>query len=29
MEKYAPEAKELAARDVVARAILTEIQEGR
>jgi len=29
MEKYAPETKELAARDVVARANLTEILEGR
>lgn len=29
MERYAPEVKELAARDVVARAILTEIQEWR
>jgi len=29
MEKYAPEVKELATRDVVARAILTEIKEGR
>ncbi len=29
MEKYAPEAKELATRDVVARAILNEIKEGR
>jgi len=27
MEKYAPEVKELATRDVVARAILTEIKE--
>lgn len=29
MEKYAPKVKELATRDVVARAILTEIKEGR
>ena len=29
MEKYAPKFKELAARDVVARAIATEINEGR
>jgi succinate dehydrogenase / fumarate reductase flavoprotein subunit len=28
MEKYAPTIKDLAARDVVSRAILTEIQEG-
>jgi len=29
MEKYAPTLKDLAPRDVVARSILTEIQEGR
>lgn len=29
MHKYAPEQKELAERDVVSRAILTEIKEGR
>jgi succinate dehydrogenase / fumarate reductase, flavoprotein subunit len=29
MERYAPDAMELAARDVVARAIFTEIREGR
>jgi succinate dehydrogenase / fumarate reductase flavoprotein subunit len=29
MERYAPTVKELAARDVVSRAILTEIREGR
>jgi len=29
MEKYAPNAMELASRDVVARAILNEIREGR
>ncbi len=29
MHKYAPEQKELAERDVVSRAILTEIREGR
>ena len=29
MEKYAPEWMELAARDVVARAIYNEIEEGR
>jgi succinate dehydrogenase / fumarate reductase flavoprotein subunit len=29
MEKYAPAIKDLAARDVVSRAILTEIREGR
>ena len=29
MEGYAPTIKDLAARDVVSRAILTEIQEGR
>jgi succinate dehydrogenase / fumarate reductase flavoprotein subunit len=29
MEKYAPTIKDLAARDVVSRAILTEIREGR
>jgi succinate dehydrogenase / fumarate reductase flavoprotein subunit len=29
MERYAPTVKDLAARDVVARAILTEIREGR
>jgi succinate dehydrogenase / fumarate reductase flavoprotein subunit len=29
MEKYAPHAKDLASRDVVSRAIATEIQEGR
>jgi len=29
MEKYAPNALELASRDVVARAILNEIREGR
>jgi len=29
MEKYAPNAMELASRDVVSRAILTEIREGR
>ncbi len=29
MERYAPSIKDLAPRDVVSRAILTEIQEGR
>jgi len=29
MSKYAPEVKDLAARDVVSRSILTEIKEGR
>jgi len=29
MERYAPRIKDLAARDVVSRAILTEIREGR
>ncbi|MFQ5826503.1 MAG: FAD-binding protein [Dehalococcoidia bacterium] len=29
MERYAPSAMELAPRDIVARSILTEIQEGR
>ncbi|URJ28422.1 succinate dehydrogenase flavoprotein subunit [Candidatus Blochmannia vicinus (nom. nud.)] len=29
MERYAPKAKDLAGRDVVARAIMLEIQEGR
>ncbi|URJ25389.1 succinate dehydrogenase flavoprotein subunit [Candidatus Blochmannia ocreatus (nom. nud.)] len=29
MERYAPNAKDLAGRDVVARAIMLEIQEGR
>jgi len=29
MKKYAPEKLELASRDVVSRAIITEIQEGR
>ena len=29
MERYAPTIKDLAARDVVSRAILTEIKEGR
>ncbi len=29
MERYAPNAKELASRDVVSRAISTEIREGR
>ena len=29
MERYAPHAKDLASRDVVARAIVTEINEGR
>ncbi len=29
MERYAPNAKELASRDVVSRAITTEIREGR
>ncbi len=29
MERYAPHAKDLASRDVVARAIVTEIREGR
>jgi succinate dehydrogenase / fumarate reductase flavoprotein subunit len=29
MEKYAPTIKDLAARDVVSRAIMTEIREGR
>ena len=29
MERYAPNAKDLASRDVVARAIVTEIREGR
>ncbi|WP_127347862.1 succinate dehydrogenase flavoprotein subunit [Pseudidiomarina mangrovi] len=29
MERYAPNAKDLAGRDVVARAMMTEIREGR
>jgi succinate dehydrogenase / fumarate reductase flavoprotein subunit len=29
MERYAPSVKDLAARDVVSRAIITEIREGR
>jgi len=29
MERYAPNAKDLASRDVVSRAIFTEVQEGR
>ncbi|MEE9358270.1 succinate dehydrogenase flavoprotein subunit [Candidatus Vondammii sp. HM_W22] len=29
MERYAPNAKDLASRDVVARSIVTEIKEGR
>ncbi len=29
MERYAPAIKDLAARDVVSRAILTEVKEGR
>ena len=29
MERYAPTIKDLAARDVVSRAILTEVREGR
>ncbi|MDR2877769.1 MAG: succinate dehydrogenase flavoprotein subunit [Chromatiales bacterium] len=29
MERYAPHAKELASRDVVSRAIFTEVREGR
>jgi succinate dehydrogenase / fumarate reductase flavoprotein subunit len=29
MERYAPQAKDLASRDIVARAIATEIKEGR
>jgi succinate dehydrogenase / fumarate reductase flavoprotein subunit len=29
MEKYAPKVKDLASRDVISRAILTEIREGR
>ena len=29
MERYAPHAKDLASRDVVARAIYTEVEEGR
>jgi succinate dehydrogenase / fumarate reductase, flavoprotein subunit len=29
MERYAPRIKDLAARDVVSRAILTEVREGR
>lgn len=29
MERYAPTVKDLAARDVVSRAVLTEIREGR
>ena len=29
MERYAPRAKDLASRDVVARAIVTEVKEGR
>lgn len=29
MERYAPRAKDLASRDVVARAIATEVREGR
>lgn len=29
MEKYAPNAKDLASRDVVSRSMATEIMEGR
>jgi succinate dehydrogenase / fumarate reductase flavoprotein subunit len=29
MERYAPTMKDLASRDVVARAMATEIKEGR
>src|SRR3569623_3808339 len=29
MERYAPKAKDLASRDVVSRAIATEVREGR
>ncbi len=29
MERYAPNAKDLASRDVVSRAIATEVKEGR
>jgi succinate dehydrogenase / fumarate reductase flavoprotein subunit len=29
MERYAPNAKDLAGRDVVARSIMIEIREGR
>src|SRR5690606_38423252 len=29
MERYAPDLKDLATRDVVARAITTEVKEGR
>jgi len=29
MERYAPKAKDLASRDVVARSIVTEVKEGR
>ena len=29
MEKYAPKAKDLASRDVISRAIATEVKEGR
>ena len=29
MERYAPNAKDLASRDVVSRAMATEIKEGR
>ena len=29
MERYAPNAKDLASRDVVSRAIYTEVKEGR
>ena len=29
MERYAPNAKDLAGRDVVARSMMTEILEGR
>ena len=29
MERYAPQAKDLASRDVVSRAIFTEVREGR
>ncbi|MFX5839469.1 FAD-binding protein, partial [Acinetobacter baumannii] len=29
MERYAPNAKDLASRDVVSRAMVTEINEGR
>src|SRR5271154_1055769 len=29
MERYAPKAKDLASRDVIARAVATEIREGR